>query len=474
MAEPSPPPPGRPVIFGLSARLLLLTIAFVMVAELLIYAPSISRFRKSYLEEAVSQAHLAALALEATSDATLGLDLKDELLFHARAYAIVLKRPDRRVLMLSKDMPPRIDLTVDLTEMSAVRWLAGAYSTLIERQNRVLRVVGDLPRDSAVMVEAVIDETPLRHAMYDYSVRILALSIVISLITAGAVYFSLQWLLVRPMRRITGSMARFQEDPEDETRIIVPAARADEMGVAERQLAVMQRDVRAALVQKERLAMLGAAVAKINHDLRNSLATAMLVHDRLADIDDPEVQKVTPRLFAAIDAAVNLCRQTLNYVGDGVAKGERTAVDLHGLAQDVEDALRMAAEGDPRQQGVFDLAWRNAIEPALTVEGDRRQLARLIENLARNAGEAGAKTLTLTAFRAAERVVLRVADDGPGLPPRARERLFQPFVGTARAGGTGLGLVIVRDIAKAHGGEATLVQSDATGAIFEINLPAGT
>ncbi len=175
MAEPSPPPPGRPVIFGLSARLLLLTIAFVMVAELLIYAPSISRFRKSYLEEAVSQAHLAALALEATSDATLGLDLKDELLFHARAYAIVLKRPDRRVLMLSKDMPPRIDLTVDLTEMSAVRWLAGAYSTLIERQNRVLRVVGDLPRDSAVMVEAVIDDTAAP-AMYDYSVRILALS----------------------------------------------------------------------------------------------------------------------------------------------------------------------------------------------------------------------------------------------------------------------------------------------------------
>jgi signal transduction histidine kinase len=470
MAKPSPS--GRPVIFGLSARLLLLTIAFVMVAELLIYAPSISRFRKSYLEEAVSQAHLAALALEATSDATLGPDLKKELLFHAGAYAIVLKRPDRRVLMLSKDMPPRIDITVDLTEMSPIRWLGGAFSTLIERRNRVLRVVGDLPRDPAVMVEAVIDETPLRQAMYDYSVRILALSIVISLITAGAVYFSLQWLLVRPMRRITGSMARFQEDPEDEMRIIVPAGRADEMGVAERQLAVMQRDVRAALVQKERLATLGAAVAKINHDLRNSLATAMLVHDRLADIDDPEVQKVTPRLFNAIDAAVNLCRQTLNYVGDGVVKGERAAVELRGLALDVEEALHMAAEGDPRQQGVFDLAWKNDIEPALTVEGDRRQLVRLIENLARNAGEAGAKTLTLTARQAGGRVVLAVADDGPGLPPRAKERLFQPFVGSARAGGTGLGLVIVRDIAKAHGGEVALAKSDATGAIFHIDFPA--
>lgn len=469
----SSPSPSRPALFGLSARLLLLTIGFVMVAELLIYAPSISRFRKTYLEEAVAQAHLAALALEATSDAVVGPDLENELLFHAGAYAIVLKRPDRRVLMLSKDMPPRVDAVVDMTDMTPLDWLAEAFATLLRRQNRVLRVMGDSPKAPDVMVEAVIDEAPLRMAMYDYSVRILALSIVISLITAGAVYFSLQWLLVRPMRRITGSMARFQEDPEDETRIIVPAARADELGIAERQLAVMQREVRAALVQKQRLATLGAAVAKINHDLRNSLATAMLVHDRLADIDDPEVQKVTPRLFAAIDAAVNLCRQTLNYVGDGVAAGERTPVDLRELAADVEAAMRMAAEGDPRQQGVFGLAWRNAVEPGLTVTGDRRQLARLFENLARNAGEAGAKTLTLTAHRADGRVAIEIADDGPGLPPRAKERLFQPFAGSARAGGTGLGLVIVRDIATAHGGEATLAKSDDTGATFRIELPAG-
>jgi len=472
MAESSSPS-SRAVPFGLSARLLLLTIGFVMVAELLIYAPSISRFRKTYLEEAVAQAHLAALALEATSDAVVGPDLQNELLFHAGAYAIVLKRPDRRVLMLSKDMPPRVDAVVDMTDMTPLDWLAEAFATLARRDNRVLRVMGDSPKAPDVMVEAVIDETPLRLAMYDYSVRILALSIVISLITAGAVYFSLQWLLVRPMRRITGGMARFQEDPEDETRIIVPAARADELGIAERQLAVMQRDVRAALVQKQRLATLGAAVAKINHDLRNSLATAMLVHDRLADIDDPEVQKVTPRLFAAIDAAVGLCRQTLNYVGDGVAPGERAPVELRELVADVEAAMRMAAEGDPRQRGVFALAWRNAVAPGLTVAGDRRQLARLLENLARNAGEAGATTLTLTARRAGGRVTIEVADDGPGLPPRAKEKLFQPFAGSARAGGTGLGLVIVRDIARAHGGEATLARSDDGGATFRIELPAG-
>ena len=164
MAESSSPS-SRAVPFGLSARLLLLTIGFVMVAELLIYAPSISRFRKTYLEEAVAQAHLAALALEATSDAVVGPDLQNELLFHAGAYAIVLKRPDRRVLMLSKDMPPRVDAVIDMTDMSPVHWLADGFATLFQRRNRVLRVVGDSPKAPDVMVEAVIDETPLRLAM---------------------------------------------------------------------------------------------------------------------------------------------------------------------------------------------------------------------------------------------------------------------------------------------------------------------
>lgn len=471
MAETSSP--KRPVVFGLSARLLVLTVVFVMVAEFLIYAPSISRFRKTYLEEVVAEAHLAALALEATSDAMVSPDLENELLFHAGAYAIVLKRPDRRLLMLSKDMPPKVDVTIDMTVMATTRWLTDAFSTLLRDRNRVLRVAGDSPKEPDVMVEVVIDETPLREAMYDYSVRILELSIVISLITAGAVYFSIQWLLVRPMMRITGSMARFQEDPEDEGRIIVPGGRTDELGVAERQLAHMQREVRASLVQKARLATLGAAVAKINHDLRNSLSTAMLVHDRLADIDDPEVRKVTPRLFTAIDHAVNLCRQTLNYVGDGPAQdGDRAAVVLGGLVAEVEDALRMAAEGDDRQRALFDLAWNNEIPVDLAIEADPRQLARVIENLARNAAEAGARVLTLTARRDGARVVLEVADNGPGLPAKAKEKLFQPFVGSARAGGTGLGLVIVRDIVRAHGGEVELVKSDTTGATFRLDLPA--
>ncbi len=456
---------------GLSARLLLLTIVFVMIAEFLIYAPSISRYRKAYIENMLSEAHLAALALEATADAMVSEDLENELLQGAGAYAIALSRPERRMLALSKDMPPKVDLTSDLRDTMMVSWLPAAFDTLFQDSNRVLRVIAPSPKDPDVVVEVVMDETPMRLAMYGYSTRILQLSVVISLITAGAVYLSLQLLLVRPMRRIIGSMVNFQEDPEDESRIIVPGKRSDELGLAERQLAVMQRDVRNALRQKSRLATLGAAVAKVNHDLRNSLATAMLVHDRLANLEDPEVQKITPRLYTAIDRAVNLCSQTLSYVGDDRPEIERLPVELRHLVEQVAEVMHSFGEDTPELKPLAEMDWRIEIDPALRLDADPAQLMRMFENLARNSALAGAATLTVSAERREETVVIDVADDGPGLPPKARDKLFQPFVGSARAGGTGLGLVIVRDVMRAHGGTVTLTRSDATGATFRLEFP---
>ena len=469
MTEPQPRQSSKGV--SLSARLLLLTAVFVMIAEFLIYAPSISRFRKVYLEEIIAESHLAALALEATADAMVSEDLENELLFHAGAYAIVLNRADRRMLALSKDMPPKVDRTVDLRNISTTDWLPAAFDTLFQDENRVLRIISRSPKDMAVTVEVVIDEGPLRRAMYDYSTRILELSVLISLITAGAVFLSLQWLLVRPMRRVTQSMVNFQEDPEDAARIIVPGQRLDEIGEAERQLAVMQRDVRAALHQKSRLATLGAAVAKINHDLRNSLATAMLVSDRLAHIEDPEVQKVAPRLFNAIDRAVHLCSQTLNFVGDGTPKVSRSLVNLHALALEVEDMLKAFCEGDPKQLSLCELEWRNQIDPEFELEADNDQLIRVVDNLARNSAQAGATVFTLSAQRKGGRLELDVSDNGPGFPEKAMENLFQPFTGSSGRNGTGLGLVIVRDVIQAHGGEIVLAKSDETGVTFRIDLP---
>jgi hypothetical protein len=294
-------------LISLSARLLLLTMFFVMVAEFLIWTPSISRFRKVYLEEHIVRAHLSTLTLEAMPDKGVDKDLERSLLFHADSYGIVLHRPEQRVLIVAKDMPPKVDLVVDIAKGSFFGWIGDAFATLAQDKNRILRVMGTSPKNPEVMVEVSIDETPMREAMYDFSTRILQLSIVISLFTAGFVYLSLQWLMVRPMRRITANMASFRAVPEDATRDIPTTSRSDEIGVTERELAVMQGEIRYALQQKTRLATLGAAVAKINHDLRNSLATAVLAFDRLADIDDPEVKRVLPRLYDSVDRAVNLC-----------------------------------------------------------------------------------------------------------------------------------------------------------------------
>jgi len=451
---------------GLSARLLILTMLFIMLAEALIWTPSISRFRKVYLEEHIVRAQLSTLALEAIPEDAVGPKLRDELLFHAEAYGIVLNRPDQRLLMVSKAMPPKVDLTVDLTKGRFPMWIFDAFETLAQDENRILRVIGMSPRDPDVVVEVVMDETPMREAMYGYSARIFNLSLVISLFTAGLVYLSLQWLMIRPMRRITESISAFRRAPEDATREIRPSGRDDEIGITERELANMQDEVRQALQQKTRLATLGAAVAKVNHDLRNSLAIAVLAYDKLAVIDDPEVKRTLPKMYDAIDRAVNLCSQTLNFVSDQTPNLKLSHFDLKGLIGEVGAALDEIETNS--EAGTFD--WRNDVPAATEVTADREQLFRVFSNLAANAREAGATRARVSAERRVDRIEIDVADDGPGLSEKAKAKLFEPFAGSAKEGGTGLGLVIVRDVVKAHGGDVQLLDPD-DGTAFRVTLP---
>ena len=451
---------------SLSARLLVLTIFFVMLAEFLIWAPSVSNFRKAYLEEHVVRAHLSTLAFEALPKEAINRHLEEVLLNHTAAYGIVLKGPDRRALMVSKAMPPEVNNTVDLREGSFLHWIGAAFDTLAQDQNRVLRVIGMTPKSPDIMVEVVMDETPMREAMYKFSTRILQLSLVISFFTAFLVYVSLRWLMVRPMQRITRSIQDFREAPEDATRDLRPSRRTDEIGMTERELAKMQDELRQSLQQQSRLATLGAAVAKINHDLRNSLATAVLAFDKLATVDDPEVKSVLPRMYNAIDKAVNLCSQTLNYVGDSTPAPKTDRFHLQEVIAEAAAAFREADELGRH------LKVRNDVAFEVEVTADREQLFRVYSNLFRNALEAGAGTVTVTASRESRRNIIEVADDGPGFTDRARERIFQPFAGSAKDGGTGLGLIIVRDVVKAHGGDVDLLpEQPGKGAVFRISLP---
>ncbi len=447
---------------SLSARLLVLTVFFVMLGEVLIFVPSVARFRMTYFENRLAAGHIATLSLEASEARALDQALTDKLLAQVGAEGVALHRADGTELRLETANPPRPGTTIDLTHPNILLAIRGSFRTLFANDNRVLRVLGPSTADSAETVEVLLDEAPLRAEMWDFGIRILQLSIVISLVAAALVYVSLQWLLVRPMQRITASMMNFREDPEDASRMIEASGRRDEIGVAERELAVLQKTVRQALGQRARLAALGTAVTKINHDLRNILATARLVTDGLAASAAPEVRRVAPRLFEAIDRAVALCSRTLDFSREGTPPLAPRRFPLASLIDEVAPDLGLSEEG---------MAIECAIPPDLVIEADRDQLYRVLLNLARNAVEAGARRLRFSAVRENRVIAIDIADDGPGLPPKAQDNLFRPFFGSARPGGSGLGLAIARELARAHGGELTLVSTTGSGTVFRLTLP---
>ncbi|HXP76489.1 MAG TPA: HAMP domain-containing sensor histidine kinase [Stellaceae bacterium] len=448
---------------SLSARVLLLTIFFVMLGEVVVFLPSLSRFRYNYLETRIASARLATLALYATPDNSVSPSLQNQLLYHVGASGIVLHLPNQSALMIASDMPPTVDRTYDLRDAGFFELIVDAVATLGRSGSVILRVLDTAPNEPKVVVEVLLGESPMRTEMWEFGGRILVLSIVISLITAALVFLSLRSLLVAPMRRITMSMTAFRGDPEDASRVIQASRRDDEIGVAERELAQLQETVRQALRHNARLAALGTAVTKINHDLRNMLSTARLVSDSLADSEAPEVKRAVPRLLEAIDRAVALCSGTLNFTREGAAPLRPQRFLLASMVEDLADLLELKGGDRP--------LLLDRVPPDLAVEADREQLHRVLMNLLRNAMEAGAHTITLGAERRNGDVAIDVNDDGPGLPPKALANLFLPFAGSARPGGTGLGLAIAREVMRAHGGDIVLGESTQHGTSFRLSLP---
>jgi len=269
------------------------------------------------------------------------------------------------------------------------------------------------------------------------------------------------------VRRLTQNMVEFRNDPEGVGPSHAPDARSDEIGLAQREFAAMQGDLRLALRQKTRLAELGAAVSKINHDLRNILATAQLVSDRLAVSGDPETRRATPVLLRAIDRAIQLCTQTLQFGKAHEQKPRRTMFSLRDLVTDVGVALGLGKESS--------VVWDNNVPNGLGISADHEQLFRVFMNLGRNAIEAidDAKggTISLSAATLANCVVIDFSDNGPGVPEAARDQLFQAFKSSTKSSGTGLGLAIARDLIEAHGGILVLHRTSEIGTTFRIELP---
>ncbi len=450
---------------GLSARVLVLTILFVLVSEILIYAPSIARFRLDLLQEKLSNAHLAILALEATPDYMIDPELEVRLLNHVGARIIALRTGDGKNLILRGSSPSLlVDVTVDLGNRGFLPLLEDGFEILWQSRNRVMRVKGYSPRAADVVVDVVFDEWPLRQAVIAYSWRVLGFSIVISLITAALLFGALQWLIIRPMRRLTGGMVAFRQEPEIQRGDFGETSRGDEIGLAEREFGEMQDRVRQALQQRARLAALGIAVTKINHDLRGILATARLVTDRLAESDNPEVSKLAPALLRSLDRAVDLCSDTLNFTREGPPKPEFEIFALSELVDEVGESLgKLLTDGK---------TWLSNVASGQKIRADRGQIYRILRNLGENALQMGAATVTIAARDEVGSLEILITDDGPGLSPKALENLFIPFKGSARVGGTGLGLAIARELMRAQGGDLRLVESNGGGAIFALTLPS--
>jgi signal transduction histidine kinase len=467
------PEPVRTLRFGLSGKLLVLTILFVMIAEVLIYVPSVANFRVVWLKDRLATAYTAALVLDAAPNGVVSDALAKQILDSIGARGVAMKMGSRHRMIAVDDMPPAVNDVYDLYDLPAFDAIVDAFETMLNTRKDVMRVVGPLPASTSddEYIELVMDEQPLRNAMLRYSADILFLSLVISAITATLVYLALHYMFVRPMRRVTANLIAFRADPENSDRVIVPSGRMDEIGTAERELATMQTELTSTLHQKNRLASLGLAVSKINHDLRNLLASAQLFSDRLATLPDPGVQRFAPKLMRALERAIAFCQSTLSYGRVQEPPPERRQILLEPLVEEVHETLNLGPDAPVR--------WISAVERGLIVEADYDQLFRILLNLTRNAVQAmesraardpGRDQIRITGRREGAVVVIEVSDTGPGFSEKARDHLFEAFQGSTRTGGTGLGLAIAAELVRAHGGEIRLVEG-TIGATLRLTIP---
>ena len=452
---------------GLSARLLILTILFVVFAGLLVIPATLAAFEEQWLLDRIRAAELASTIAEADPGRKITAPVRQQLLDSAGVISVAIETDGMRRLILAAPRDLRDPYLVDLRTQQPISWMTAPFRTIFGGKDRMVRVKAEPRFRSGEFIEIVMPEQPLRQALLAYLGRLVLITLFVSFGAGLAVYLALNAFLVRPMQRITEAMERFRADPESPEARVALSGRRDEIGRAEAELDRMQADLIAALNSRARLAALGEAVAKINHDLRNMLTSAQIASDRLAAIGDPKVAQAMPRLERALDRAVTLATDVMTYGKTAEAAPQVQALEL-------QPALDAAAEDAGMSESGVRLV--SHVEAGARVSADPDQLHRILVNLLRNAREAmeergrpGQVQVSLAVADGVSR--LRLSDDGPGLPERALAHLFQPFTGSARRGGTGLGLAISRELAQAHGGDLVLEKTGPEGTVFELSLP---
>lgn len=462
---PSSPVELTPIYYSLSAKMLLLILSLVTLSSVLIHIPFVADYREAYLKNRMVDAYIATLILQAEGVQQLNNRLEQKLLEQAQVLGIELRyQLPPTVMSIGKALSP--DAIFDLREQTHYQLLRDTLVTLFIKGRRIIQLIDNPPGETGVEISVFMDERQLYEELYIYSLHVLERLGLISLITAVLLYLSLQWLIVHSIYRITHNLADFRKDPQNPACVLEPGQRRDEMGVLERELTRMQSTLRTALAQQSRLAAVGKAVSRINHDMKSILSTVSIASERLAKADDPAIRKIARLLVGSVEKAVDLCTQTLDLARGEQAVPQRTRLHLHDLIDEVGAAL-----GLDSQEGI---QWRNEVDETLEINADTERLYRVFMNLLRNSAEAlaGHGTIRITAWRTGNTVAIDVIDTGPGIPEQIRTHLFEPFTGSARPGGIGLGLATARDLVRAHRGELTLAEAGPQATRFHIELPA--
>jgi signal transduction histidine kinase len=380
---------------------------------------------------------------------------------------VILHEPGRDVLTLRSDAAVTPSETIDLRRESTLDGMRDALTTLLGPGKGIIQLLAMSPVQGGTVVELLAPESKLKRALIGYVRAFLGLALPIAALTGAIVYFAVLFLLVWPIRQIIGSIVAFRADPERTPPLdpswltLLPGG---EISVASQELAAMQRELRTALWRNARLAALGAAIAKVSHDLRNSLSPALLSAERLEMHPDPAVRRSGATLVRAVDNATEMVGRMLDFAREVPPQLTITTVDLCKLADE-------AAE-NPQLAGTHAIV--NRIPPGTEGLADPALLLRVVLNLVRNATEAGATRVEIrvAAPTADESSAIEIADDGPGLPAEVRAKLFRPFVTSGKRGGTGLGLAIAADLMRAQGGRVTLGKTGGGGTVFRLTLAA--
>jgi two-component system, OmpR family, sensor kinase len=276
----------------------------------------------------------------------------------------------------------------------------------------------------------------------------LILWFVLSALAMAPIAYLFSRRLSAPIRLFADAAERLGRDPRAAPLALQGPS---EIGVAARAFNDMQERLRRYV--EDRTAMVGA----IAHDLRTPLTRLRFRIEGL-----PE--DLRGKMSADIDQMEQMIAETLTFVRDASRPGERTPLELSSLLESLCDEMAETGaktEVSPGEKVVLD--------------GDPMALRRLFANLLENAVKFGGQARARV-FREAANAVVEIDDDGPGIPPQDAERVFEPFYRrepsrSRKTGGIGLGLAVVRSIARGHGGDVALVNRAGGGLTARVQLP---